>query len=215
MSQATERLLVRIDATTEQLRREMAQADKTVANSSMSISRRLAGMQKHFTAAGVAAAKWGVVAGTAAAATTTALVKSGLSTVDTLAKTSDKLGIATESLARYRFAAEQTGVAQKTADIAMQRFTRRLADAAAGAGPAVKAFEALGLSAEQLVQLKPDEAFAKVADKMNLVENSSQKVSLAFKLFDSSGVDLLNTLAAGSLGLAELGAQADAAGLSI
>ncbi len=143
------------------------------------------------------------------------MVKSGLSAGDSLAKISDKLGIATDALAKYRFAAEQTGVAQSEADIAMQRFTRRLADAAAGSGPAVSAFKAMRLEASELIKLSPDEAFAKVADQMNKVENQSQKVSLAFKLFDSGGVNLINTLALGSKGLAEMGKQAEAAGLAV
>lgn len=155
------------------------------------------------------------VAGAAGVALTTALVKRGLESVDALAKTSDKLGIATEKLAALRLAAEETGVSANTMDIAMQRFTRRLADAAAGTGPAVKAFDALGLSAESLVELAPDEALAKVADKMNLVENQSQKVSLAFKLFDSEGVGLVNTLAKGSEGLSEYATQAEILGVAI
>ena len=168
-----------------------------------------------FSSMAITAAKWGAATAAAGIAATTALVKSGLSTVDALAKTSDKLGIATESLAKFRFAAEQTGVGTKTADIALQRFTRRLADAAAGTGPAVSAFNALGLSAKELVELKPDEAFAKIADKMNLVENSSQKVSLAFKLFDSEGVSLVNTLALGSEGLAAMAEEAEVLGLTL
>lgn len=151
----------------------------------------------------------------AGAALTAGLVKSGLSTVDTLAKTSDKLGITTEGLAKLRFAAQQTGVQQNELDIGLQRFTRRLADAAAGTGPAVAAFDSLGLSASELVKLKPDEALGRVADKMNLVENQSQKVSIAFKLFDSGGVSLVNTLAQGSEGLEKLGKEAEIAGLAL
>lgn len=159
--------------------------------------------------------KFGKAAIVAGGALVTGIVTKGLESGDQLAKTADKLGIATESLARFRFAAQQTGVEQSKADVAMQRFTRRLADAAAGAGPAVKAFDALGLEASQLQKLAPDEAFAKVADQMNKVENQSQKVSLAFKLFDSEGVGLVNTMALGSEGLARLGAEAEAAGLAL
>lgn len=159
--------------------------------------------------------RYGKAAVAAGAALTAGIVAKGLASGDQLAKQADKLGLTTEALARYRFQAQQTGVDQAKADVAMQRFTRRLADAAAGAGPAVKAFDALGLEATELVNLSPDVAFAKVADQMNKVESQSQKVSLAFKLFDSEGVGLVNTLALGSEGLSELALQADAAGLSL
>lgn len=215
MATATERLLVRIDATTEQLRRELDAADKKVATTSQKIERYLKNTTSSFEKLAATSVKWGAAMGAATAAATAALVKSGLKSADALAKTADKLGVTTEALARMRFAAEQTGVATNTFDTALQRFTRRLADAAAGSGPAVKAFEALGLSAQELVKLSPDKALAKVADAMNTVENQSQKVSLAFKLFDSEGVDLVNTLALGSEGLAMLAKEADTAGLSL
>lgn len=161
------------------------------------------------------AARWGAAVGVAATAVTAALVKSGLSSADALAKTADKLGVTTEALAAYRFAAEQTGVSQEKADVALQRFTRRLSDAASGTGPAVKAFEALGLSASELIELAPDQAFARVAEQMNKVENQSQKVSIAFKLFDSEGVGLVNTLALGADGLEQMRSEAEVLGLTL
>lgn len=195
--------------------KEVSSLDKTTQKSSGRIQKSLDNVTGSLMKMQTRAAAWGATFAAAGVAATTALVKSGLQTTDSLAKTADKLGVTTEALARYRFAAAQTGVDQNKADVALQRFTRRLADAAAGTGPAVKAFNALGLEAKELVELSPDEALAKVADKMRTVENQSQKVSLAFKLFDSEGVNLVNTLELGSEGLANLGSQADAAGLSV
>lgn len=195
--------------------KEVQNLDKTTAKSSDRMRKSLDTVTGSLQSMQARAVKWGAAFGAAATAATVALVKSGLQSTDSLAKTADKLGVTTEALARYRFAAAQTGVEQGKADVALQRFTRRLADAAAGAGPAVQAFEALGLEAGELVNLSPDQAFAKVADQMRKVDNQSQKVSLAFKLFDSEGVALVNTLEQGSEGLAALGAQADAAGLAI
>ena len=214
-TEAVERMLIRIDATTESLRRELNKGDKAVGTFQQRIQQKLAKVNRAFQKQRENLNKWSKAGALAAGVATAALVNSGLASADSLAKTSDKLGVATEALAKYRFAAQQTGVDQSKADVALQRFTRRLSDAAAGTGPAVQAFEALGLEAAELIQLSPDQAFAKVADQMNLVENKSQKVSLAFKLFDSEGVGLVNTLALGSEGLAEMGRQAEAAGLAI
>lgn len=195
--------------------KDLEKLGKTTASVGARTSAAAKKITDGFSHMAVNAAKWGAAVGTAAAVATTALVKSGLASADALAKTADKLGVTTEALAAFRFAAEQTGVSNEKADVALQRFTRRLADAASGTGPAVKAFEALGLSASELIELSPDKAFAKVAEQMNKVENQSQKVSLAFKLFDSEGVDLVRTLALGEEGLARMAEEAEVLGLTL
>ena len=144
-----------------------------------------------------------------------AMTASGLRTVDSLAKVSARLGLATEDLAKLRFSAEQTGVSTDTLDMALQRMTRRVAEAAQGTGEAVNAINELGLSAEELVQLSPDEVFRRVTGAMEGVENQSDKVRLAMKLFDSEGVSLVQTMAAGTAGLDEFGRQAEQAGIAI
>ena len=82
-----------------------------------------------------------------------ALIKSSINAGDELAKTADKLGVTTQALAGLRHAAELTGVSTGTMDMAMQRFTRRAAEAAKGTGEAKGALQELGLDAESLVRL--------------------------------------------------------------
>ncbi len=137
-------------------------------------------------------------------------------TLDRTAKVARKLGIASEELAGLRHAAEQTaGVTGGTLDMALQRMTRRIAEAAQGSGEAVSALEELGLSAEQLNKQTPDEAFRRVAEAMKTVEGRSDKVRLAFKLFDSEGVDLVNTLDLGADGLKKMTAEAKRLGVAL
>lgn len=62
----------------------------------------------------------------------TQLVKANLGAGDVLAKTADKVGIAAESLQEMRYAAELTGVQTSTLDMAMQRLSRRVGEAARG-----------------------------------------------------------------------------------
>ena len=83
-----------------------------------------------------------------------ALIKSSLAVGDALGKTADKLGTTTEALAGLRHAADLTGVSNKTLDTSMQRLTRRLSEAKAGTGAAVKGLDALGLSAEYLLTVR-------------------------------------------------------------
>ena len=125
-------------------------------------------------------------------------IKEASARVDALAKASSKLGMTTEALNGLRFAGEQTGVASNTMDMALQRMTRRLAEAAHGSGEAKGAIEQLGLDAKELAQMSPDQAFLKITDAMKGVTHPAEKLRLAFKLFDSEGVALVNTMAAGS-----------------
>jgi len=162
------------------------------------------------------AAMFGAAIGGAAAASLVALTRSGLQTADALAKTSDRLGIATEELASLRVAAERTaGMANGAFDTALQRMVRRVQEAAEGTGTAKGAIEDLGLSAQELAQMSPDQQFRKIADAMSEVDSQGQRVALSFKLFDTEGVGLVNTLRAGSAGLDEFAARADIAGVTL
>ena len=76
-----------------------------------------------------------------------ALVKQSLAVNDALAKTADRLGLTTEALAGLQHAAELTGAGTKTLDMALQRMTRRIGEAATGSGAAKDAITELGLSA--------------------------------------------------------------------
>ena len=125
-------------------------------------------------------------------------IKEAAARVDSLAKASRKLGMTTEALNGLRFAAKQTGVNANTMDMALQRMTQRLAEAAHGSGEAKGAIEQLGLDAKELAQMSPDQAFLKITDAMKGVTHPAEKLRLAFKLFDSEGVALVNTMAAGS-----------------
>jgi hypothetical protein len=159
--------------------------------------------------------KWGLATATAAAGASAALVKMRMTAVDNLAKTADKLGVTTEALAGLQHAAEISGVSTETMNMALQRMTRRVAEAAMGTGEAKGALEELNLNADALAKLPLDQQMNIVADAMQGVEKQSDRVRLAMKLFDSEGVALVNTLAGGSDGLKEMAEEASKLGIAI
>lgn len=144
-----------------------------------------------------------------------ALIKSSIDAGDQLAKTADKLGVTTEALAGLRHAAELTGVSTGTMDMAMQRFTRRAAEAAKGTGEAKGALRELGINAETLTRLPLDEQMNVVADAMQGLDSQADKVRIAMKLFDSEGVALVNTLGGGSEALKAMTAEAEHFGVTL
>ncbi|CAN8141117.1 hypothetical protein THIOSC15_2740002 [uncultured Thiomicrorhabdus sp.] len=135
--------------------------------------------------------------------------------MDRTAKTANKLGLTTESLTSLRFAVEQTSdVTAGQFDTALQRMTRRLSEAAQGTGEAKNALEELGLSAVELQSMSPDMAFKAIAEQMSKVGSQSDRVRLAFKLFDTEGVGLVNTLGEGVDAIEKLQAKAVSMGIT-
>lgn len=155
------------------------------------------------------------IVGTAAAAAIAVVTKKSFESIDALAKFSDRVGIATESLASLRLAGELTGVANNQLDLGLQRMTRRVAEAAQGMGEAQGALRELGLDAKQVASLPVDEQFKVIAEQMANVETQSDRVRLAFKLFDSEGVALVNTLRLGAEGLDAIEQEAIAMGVAV
>lgn len=147
--------------------------------------------------------KWAAAGVAAAGAIGAAMVRSQMQTIDALAKTADRLGLTTEALAGLQRSAELSGVGANTLNMALQRMTRRVSEAAQGTGEAQKALKELGLDAQYLATLSPDEQFRRISDAMAGVAEQGDKVRLSMRLFDSEGVKLVNTLAMGSEAMLE------------
>ena len=139
-------------------------------------------------------------------------LKSIVNELDHTIDVADKLGMSVQHLQGMREAARMTGIEAGTLDMALQRMTRRIAEAASGTGEAKGALQELGLSAERLNQIGPHRAFSEIADAMNEVDNQSDKLRLAFKLFDSEGAALVRTLSKGKEELAEMYRRAEEGG---
>lgn len=155
-------------------------------------------------------------------------VTTAFSRLDRTAKTADRLGIAAERLASFGIAAQLTGSNVRAVELGLQRMTRRITDAAGKTGDLDKRLRAssdqaaalaanlgklsgtnkaiaqLGLDAKELAKQDPGEQFLQIAEAMAGIEERGKQVSIAFKLFDSEGVTLLNTLDLGRDKLEEI-----------
>lgn len=141
------------------------------------------------------------------------LVTNSLKATDALAKTAGKIGTTTEALSALQYAGQLTGVEVNTMNMALQRFTRRASEAAVGTGEAKGALRELGVDARQLVRLPLDERMLVLADAFEDVQSESDRLRLAFKLFDSEGAALVNTLGQGRAGLSGMLGEARALGV--
>jgi hypothetical protein len=88
----------------------------------------------------------GALAGGATVGGLTALIDRSISAANAIGKTADTIGVGVEALQELRFAAKASGIEQQTLDMALQRFTRRAAEAAQGTGEAKDALAQLGIA---------------------------------------------------------------------
>ncbi len=156
------------------------------------------------------------VAFTAAGTAVSLMVRNALRDIDQLALMSTQIGLTTDNLSRMRYAAEQmAGVSVGQFDMALRRMTRRIAEAAEGGGPAASALRAIGLEAQALSKISPDEQFRKLADAMKTTENQGSRLRATMAIFDSEGMPLVNMLRQGSNAIREFEGEADKLGLTI
>ncbi|WP_321282989.1 hypothetical protein [uncultured Vibrio sp.] len=198
------KLTVALYANSAQFTSELQKSQKKAKNWSDSISKTMS-----------IAAKATAGAAVAAAGSLALVYNQQAALIDQTAKFADRIGISTEALTQFRHASELTGVGAKNLDMSLQRMTRRIAEAATGSGEAAPALKQLGLDAQALGQMTPDQQLYTLADAFTQVESQSERVRLAFKLFDSEGVGMVNMLAGGSDGLRTMADEADRLGVTL
>jgi hypothetical protein len=153
--------------------------------------------------------------GTVGAVALGAIYKQSAANIDALAKQADKLGVSTQALAGLHHAADLTGVSSKALNKGLLDMTVKVQDAAKGTGEAKDALKELGLNAQVLAKMSPDQQFKKIAEAMKGVEHHGNKVAITYDLFGAKGTDLINTLALGEAGLNKTAKEAEALGISL
>jgi hypothetical protein len=121
--------------------------------------------------------------GAALAAAGVAAVRSGLANIDSQAKLAASLGTTVESIQVLSRAGDLAGVSFGQVEAATRALTVRLSQAATGAGPAVKALEALGLSATTLIALPLDQRLEVINAALDANVEASERAAVRAKLF--------------------------------
>lgn len=143
------------------------------------------------------------------------LTRSQLQYLDVAGKTADKLSLTTEALTSLQFAVSQTSqMTEQGFNTALQRMSRRLGDTTSESGPLKDVMQELGLDLEKIKDLSVDQSFLVLADAISATEDEQRQLSIAMKLFDTEGVELINTLRKGSDGIRELQREAENLGLT-
>lgn len=144
------------------------------------------------------------------------LIKSSLDSVDKISKMSRTLGIAVPDLRKLEHAAELSGVQLDTLARGVRTLNKGALDfVKRGSGEAKDAFEALGISADDLNGVLGDQfaVLELIADRFDGVKNSAERSSIAQELFGGRASDLLIVLEEGGEGLRKMGEEAETLGL--
>lgn len=161
--------------------------------------------------------KAGAVLAVAALGTIALAVGQAIDKADEMRDLSNRTGIATEKLSEYAYAAKQTGTDIDGLGRGLKILSKNLAEAADPKSGKGKLFEALGVGVKDaqgnLKQL--DAILPEIANKFKLMEDGTTKAALAQELFGKSGVDLIEFLNQGAIGLEEMGAKAKELGIII
>ncbi|WP_210879990.1 phage tail tape measure protein [Roseovarius autotrophicus] len=122
-------------------------------------------------------------AAAAIAVAATAMIRSGLSVIDSQAKLAASLGTTVESIQVLERAGDLAGVSMGQVEQAAMQLTRRLSQAAAGTGPAVKALDQLRLTASELQALPLDQRIALIQDRLAEFVPEAERAAVASQLF--------------------------------
>jgi len=157
--------------------------------------------------AGLSTSMLKFAAGAVSATAAVRALSSSFRDLDKLAKTSRKLGLDPRELGGLQHAANLTGVGIETLNMALQRMARRMAEAAHGTGEAKAAIKDLGIDATNVFRLSPDKQFLIIAEALGNIQNEADQLRLAFKLFDSEGVAVLNMVREGAPAIRRMAAE--------
>ena len=161
-------------------------------------------------------AKLGAAAAAAGAAMAAALVKSGLSAIDSQAKLARSLDSTIDGLRALQLAAQDAGLSTDAMSANLQRMNRRLGEmATTGAGPAAGWLNRLGLSAQELLKLPLEDRTARIADEIGKLSTSAEMASAAFAIFGDGGLKMVPMLQQGGEAIRAARADIDALGLSL
>lgn len=146
--------------------------------------------------------------GLAAGSAFVAMAKGSLEAAAATKNYADALGISTERLTSLEYAAERAGVnSGKLRDI-LKDTADKIGDAFANeGGEAIDAIENLGLSAERLANLSPDEQLLAIAEQIDNVGTRAEKIQILESLASDASL-LLPLLEDNAKGFRELSTEA-------
>ncbi|MCF8218786.1 MAG: hypothetical protein K9J21_07365 [Bacteroidales bacterium] len=133
---------------------------------------------------------------------------------DEMAKLSKQTGFAVETIQKYRFAAERSGVSSQKLNTILQVFQKRLGELKAGTGSLHTRLKKL--DPQFMKQLKAtndtNEAFRMYVNRVSQVSDKSTQAAFAQAAFSRTGIEMTRMMQGGTQELDKLGQKAEETG---
>jgi len=187
------KLVVRLEAESSKLTNELERANRKLSSFEKSTNKAFASMKA--SVIGLASALGADLFKSA--------IKSSLEFGDTIAKTADKVGLATDSFQAYSFAAERSGISTSQFNSNMTAFVKRVGEARAGVGPLTSFLKRYDQTLLENIKNSQDqeEALKLIADAIYNASTETDKAAIANAAFSRSGIGMVNALDNGTKGL--------------
>jgi hypothetical protein len=124
---------------------------------------------------------------------------------------SQQFGVSAETLQRFGQVASESGSNIEQVAIAFSTLTRNLQSAQSGTGAQAEALQKLGLSAADLANLSPEQAFLKLSDALAGASNRNEAYAAALDLIGARQRNLIPLLQQGSAAILEQANQVQVA----
>lgn len=124
---------------------------------------------------------------------------------------SQQFGVSAETLQRFGQVASESGSNIEQVAVAFSTLTRNLQSAQNGTGAQAEALQKLGLSAKDLANLSPEQAFLRLADALAGASNRNEAYAAALDLIGARQRNLIPLLQQGSAAILEQANQVQVA----
>lgn len=157
--------------------------------------------------------KVAAVAGAAVVGAVGLMIKSYIKAGDEVHKMALRTGFSTEKLSELKYASDISGASLETLEKGVKKMAKTIMDAADGLATYIRAFDRIGLKAEELMELSPEDQFDRIAQAIARMESPTLRAATAQEIFGRAGTALLPLFAAGEEGLEKLRKKAHELGI--
>ena len=198
MTDATLKTIITADAS--KFKAAVAGAQSTAKSFDVAVGKHMNSISVAFAAAGVAA----TLASKA--------IFGAADRIGDLKDAAEQVGVTTQSLQNMAAAAALTGVSMQDMTGAVTKMNKNVAETILTGEGASKAFAAIGLSAQQLRSMAPEDQFALIAERIKNIGDVQLQTKVGMDIFGKSSAAMLSLF---NGGLKESTAEAEKLGLTL
>lgn len=128
---------------------------------------------------------------------------------------SARTGLSTEALSELGYAAKMTGGSLEGIEKSARKMSAFMLQVDRGSKNATNTLQQLGVSAEALGAMTPEDQLIRLGDALSRIEDPGRRAALAMQIFGKTGTEMLPMFAGGAEGLRKLREEAKAVGASV